>query len=84
LIGQADTTVLLVRRAVAEDESEDWQQTLKWKLDECPQLDREMRGYTIPDHNIKQDCVISLALALEAAPKALNPDAGRIMGVILV
>jgi hypothetical protein len=43
---------------------------IRWDPLECSQLDSEVRGYQLPDDNIVQDSVISLCLALEAAPQA--------------
>lgn len=54
-------------------------QQIRWDPLECSQLDAEVRGYQIPDDNIIQDSVISLALAIEAAPAAY--DIGKVVGV---
>lgn len=55
------------------------QQTLKWRATECPQLDVEMRGYQIPDDDVVQDSVMTLAIAEDHAHLAYS--AGRVMGV---
>lgn len=54
-------------------------QMIRWDPLECSQLDAEVRGYQLPDDNIIQDSVISLSLALEAAPGAYS--VGRVLGV---
>jgi hypothetical protein len=53
-----------------------------WNPKDCPQLDTEMRAYKAVDENIRQDCVMSLALALEAAASATFPEPGRILAVM--
>ena len=45
-------------------------QTLKWDPEACFQLDGEVRGYVIPDDNVVQDSVMSLAIAEEHASEA--------------
>jgi hypothetical protein len=58
-------------------------QYLKWKPEECPQLTTEMKGYRLPDDSVVQDCVMTLAIAVEHAPAAFE-GGGRIIGVIRV
>jgi hypothetical protein len=50
-----------------------------------PQLDGELRGYQIPDENVVQDSVMSLALAIDQAPEAYSAKnrPGRVMSVVL-
>lgn len=43
---------------------------IKWDPKACDQLDAEMRGYMLPDENVVQDSVMTLAIALEYAPEA--------------
>ncbi len=57
-------------------------QTLKYDAETCYQLDGELRGYQLPDDNIVQDSVMSLAIAEEFAGEAHG--AGRVVGVIRV
>jgi hypothetical protein len=54
---------------------------VKWDPEEHHQLDVEMRGYQLPDDNVVQDSVITLALAEEAAGR-MTASTGRLMGVI--
>lgn len=54
-------------------------QTVKWNPDECPELDAEMRGYQLPDDDVVQDSVMTLAIAVDHAPVAYST--GRILAV---
>jgi hypothetical protein len=56
---------------------------LKWKPEECRELTTEMKSYQLPDDNVVQDCVMTLAIAVEHAPAAFE-GGGRILGVIRV
>jgi hypothetical protein len=49
-----------------------------------PQLDSELRGYQIPDENVVQDSVMSLALAIDQAAEAYSAKnrPGRVMSVV--
>jgi Terminase RNaseH-like domain len=38
---------------------------IRWDGDECHQLDAEMRGYQLPDNDVVQDSVMTLAIAEE-------------------
>ena len=58
------------------------QQMLKWRADECPELDAEMRGYQLPDDDVRQDSVMTLAIALDHADKAYRT--GRVLAVAQV
>lgn len=53
---------------------------IKWSRHDCPELDREMRGYQLPDTYIRQDHVMSLAGALYVGDNL--PPQGRVIGVI--
>jgi hypothetical protein len=57
-------------------------QCLKWDPVECAQLDKEMRGYQVPDDNVVQDSVISLAIAEEFADQAYS--SGTVVGILHV
>lgn len=58
-------------------------QLIKWDPLACSQLDSEMRGYQLPDDDVVQDSVITLAIALEYAGKA-HLMQGRVTGIIEV
>ena len=58
------------------------QQTLKFDPQAFPQLDRELRAYQDPDEYCVQDCVMSVAMALDQAPKA--HQGGRVLQVFYV
>jgi hypothetical protein len=49
------------------------------------QLDSELRGYQVPDENVVQDSVMSLAIAIDSAPEAYSAKnrPGRVMSVVL-
>jgi hypothetical protein len=53
---------------------------LKWDPLACPQLDVEMRGYAIPDENVVQDSVMTLAIAVGCVGE-LAYKIGRVMAV---
>jgi hypothetical protein len=53
--------------------------TLRWDDGACSTLTSEMRGYQLPDENVRQDTVLSLAIAVEYAGKVHTE--GRIMGI---
>jgi hypothetical protein len=53
------------------------QQSLKFHP-ALTQLEAELRDYQLPDDNVIQDSVISLAIALEHAPEARAHQSGRI------
>lgn len=55
---------------------------LRYDPNACPELDRELRAYRLPDTALTQDCVISLAIAIAGAVHALNPSGGRILAVV--
>jgi hypothetical protein len=57
-------------------------QELKWSHEDFPDLTNEMRGYQLDDSFIVQDCVMSLAIALNAAAQAHLHEPGRIVAVI--
>lgn len=57
-------------------------QLLKWDPETCHQLDSEMRGYQIPDANVVQDSVMTLAIAEELSETAIMR--GRVLGVVNV
>ena len=59
-------------------------QGIKWKPEECPQLDAEMRTYMLDDANIVQDCVMALAIAIHHGAEASIDSGGRILGVVRV
>jgi hypothetical protein len=54
---------------------------LRYPADTCPELHKELLGYRLPDTHIRQDTVMSLGIAVFNASLALNPTAGRILGV---
>jgi hypothetical protein len=56
------------------------QWTFKFDPRAFPQLDRELRAYQDPDEYCVQDCVMSVAMALDQAPKAHL--GGRLLPVI--
>jgi hypothetical protein len=56
---------------------------LKWNPNECEQLDVEVRGYQLPDDNVVQDSVITLAIAEEHAGLA-HTRAGKLGKVMHV
>lgn len=62
-------------------------ETIKWRPEECPQLDREVRRYRLPDDSIDQDCVMALALAIYFAvhePDLVSGGSGRVLPIIQV
>lgn len=56
---------------------------VRWSATEWPQLDEEVRGYQVPDDNIVQDSVMTLAMALDGVNAALG-RAGKVHEPILV
>lgn len=46
------------------------QQVIRYDADAWPQLDTELRGYMLPDDQIVQDSVMTLAIGYDTAPKA--------------
>lgn len=52
---------------------------VRWDPIECSQLDSEVRGYQIPDDNVVQDSVITLAIGEEYAGQE-HLKAGRFLG----
>jgi Terminase RNaseH-like domain len=57
---------------------------IAWDATVAPDLDKEMRGYKEEDANIKQDCVMALALAIDNLDLAIESSAGRLGKVIRV
>ncbi len=54
---------------------------LKFDPNECPQLLMELKTYRVPDKEIQQDCVMSLAIALEYASRGYG---GGVRAVTMV
>ena len=79
-----NTTVLSKRRMIANLAVAVQNGEVAWNPRQCPDLDREMRGYKTEDANIKQDCVMALAVGLDNLDLVLNPNAGRVLGVYRV
>jgi hypothetical protein len=52
---------------------------LSFSAEQCPELERELRGYRTPDTHIHQDTVLALAIAVANATHAQNPTGGRIL-----
>jgi hypothetical protein len=57
---------------------------IAWNASQCPDLDREMRGYKTEDANIHQDCVMALGIGLDNTDLVYQPSAGRIGKVVHV
>jgi hypothetical protein len=59
--------------------------TLQYDARALPQLHNELLGYTIPDDNVTQDSVMSLAIAIDCAPEAYSSKnmPGRVIGIVL-
>jgi hypothetical protein len=57
--------------------------TLKWKREEVPELDAEMRLYKLDDKALKQDTVMALSIAVHwgSVAAAERSSEGRILGV---
>lgn len=47
----------------------------------CPELDSELRGFFLPDGNIRQDTVAALWVAIGNAHHAHNPSGGRLISM---
>jgi Terminase RNaseH-like domain len=57
---------------------------IAWDATVAPDLDKEMRGYKEEDANIKQDCVMALALAIDNLDLAIESSAGRLGNIVYV
>jgi len=74
------TTALSKARMIANLGLHLQQWTFKFDPKAFPQLDRELRAYQDPGEYCVQDCVMSVAMALDQAPKA--HQGGRVLPVI--
>lgn len=54
---------------------------IRWDPDACHQLDVEMRGYQLPDDNVVQDSVMTLAIGVDCASRVTS-STGKVMGVV--
>lgn len=52
---------------------------LKWRPEECRVLDTEMRNYKLEDQGIRQDTVMSLAIAVAVGPDEAAATSGRVL-----
>lgn len=59
---------------------------LRYSADDLPQLDKELRGFRLPDTFIVQDSVMAISFALAGAEFVhdADRDAGRILAIIKV
>jgi hypothetical protein len=73
------TTSMSKQRALGELQYLIEKYNFSFSAEQCPELDRELRGYRTPDTHISQDTVLALAIAVANATHAHNPTAGRIL-----
>ena len=83
-VHEHNTNVTSKRRMISNLAIAVQSKEVAWDATAVPELDKEMRGYKEPDDNIRQDTVMSLAIALDNLDLAYEPSAGRVLGVIRV
>lgn len=73
-----NTTEVSKLRIVSQVKLHAQNQCLKFNPDECPEMLVELKTYRLPDKEITQDTVMSLAIAVEAASR---PQGGGVRAV---